>query len=125
MDWQERPTDMFEVDLGLPADVGSILIMLLERLPVLRRPMRGIHAVTFRAPVGPPGCQAAIFASWGGRIMVRISLRERGGVVTEVTISASGGLGPLVSRRARSVVRDLRRSIEIHAGALRPTRPAT
>lgn len=131
VDWQKRPTESLEVDLGLRSGdlLGDLLVVLplvlLERLPALRRPVRRLHTLTCRAPAGPPGSQAAIFASRGDRIMVRISYTDRGALGTEVTISGAGKRGPLTTRDVRTVVREPRRSIEIQSGSPTPYRPPT
>jgi len=120
VDWQELPTDTLEVKAPMVYDQSDAgcLISLLEVVPAFRRRLDRVRTLTFHAPAGPPGSQAEIAASWrGGQVMVRISLRERAGFGTEMTISGSGATG------VSSAVRELRRSIEIQAGSLTPYRP--
>ena len=96
----------------------GLLIGLLEMVPAFRRLMDRLQTVALHAPAGPPRSQAAIAASYGGgRVMVRISLSERAGFGTEMTISGLGATG------VSSDMRELRRSIEIQAGSLTPYRP--
>ena len=120
MDWQELPTDTFEIHVAAhdgASVLGELLIGLSELIPPIRRLFARARTITRHAPPPSHTSEAVIYAVWGRTVMVTISLRELGGFGTEVTIAGQGGLP---GKAAAAVVSDLRRSIEIESGSLAP-----
>ena len=130
VDWQELPTDTLKIEspgIAVGGDAGSglialvvgeLLIGLLASIPFLRQRFARVRTRTLVAPTPPPGSDVVLYGVWGRVVMVTISLRDREGDGTEVTIAGQGGL----AGKAAAVVWDLRHSIEIHSGLLNPSR---
>lgn len=133
LEWTEQASDRLRLPLIDMAVFGSFLLhpvgrLLYRYVPIARRVVD--RYFTRRAPEGPPHVDAEINAVLGQRLIVRISLQERGGFGTDVTISGSdlGGADVAFARplaELRSAIRELRRSIEIQSGAVAPDQPAT
>ena len=126
LEWTEQASDRLRLPIHFNSGFLDLLIypvgwLLYRYVPIARRVWDGFGSV--RAPEGPPQVDAEINAVLGEGLIVRISLRERGGFGTDVTISGSdlGGSDITLARgRAElpSAIRELRRSVEIEAGAL-------
>lgn len=85
-DWEERASDLLEVE-STPDGMAVVALgnLLLERAGYRDHPM-----LRAQAPVGTAGADAQIICAWTSRVIVRISLRGRGSAATDVTISGSG-----------------------------------
>jgi hypothetical protein len=119
-DWEERASDLLEVESTPDGMAGvALLYLLLERAGYRDHPM-----LRAQAPVGPAGADAQIIGVWTHRVIVRISLQGSGSAATDMTISGSG-LPGLSDAMVRSAIGDIRRSIEIQSGSLTPYRPGT
>ena len=131
--WTEQASDRLRLPIHVNGGFLDLLIypvgwLLYRYVPIARRVIDRYGSR--RAPEGPPHVDAEINAVLGQRLIVRISLRERGGFGTDVTISGSdvGGSDVAFARplaELRSAIRELRRSIEIQAGAVASYQPET
>ena len=126
-DWQELPTNTFKFVSPAYAGnsvLGELLMWLLESIPPSRRYLTRLRTHTWTAPTPSPDAHAVVYGVWRGFwrgvVMVTISLRDREGSGTEVTIAGKGGL----PGAAAAAVRDLRHSIEIESGSVNPPRPS-
>ena len=125
--WQEHSTDLLEFEVSVPGSSSLIVeaaLVALYVMPFTRRVFRRATTLSARAPVGPADNDGEILAVWERRLIARISLRERGTLGTDVTISGAT-LGARTDDGARSAIPELRRSIEIQSGSLTPYRSPT
>jgi len=120
VDWTVLASDLFEGPLAMPGSEQEAALGFLDR--VTRGRFRRYVTRSGRAPAGPPGAGVEICAVWSARVVVRVSLQDRGLAATDLTISGSG-LPGTTDAMVRSAIGELRRSIEIQSGTTTPYLP--
>jgi len=116
----EQTSDRHEVPLPIIGDWGELIVGLLALLPVTRPLVKRYTMRTARAPEGPPDADAEINAVLRvnatqpmNDLLVRISVRDRGGFGTDVAISGANLLATRWGADAlRSEIRKLHQAIE-------------